>query len=129
MKRFFVLSGLLWMSVLPASLATAQERQQLLSTAEWVEMANVDQKVSLSYLKGTIDTLAAIGNFTCKTPVALIQSSARIQLDFHDNPENMQRWFIFALMADLTRHHHCRFLDTERLTYSNGKLAEWEATR
>ena len=63
------------------------------------------------------------------TSVPLSESAARIQLDFRDNPESIQKWFVFALMADLTRHHHCRFLDTDRLTYSNGKLAEWEAAR
>ncbi len=129
MKRLFVLPWLLSLSLFPTCFAQAQERQQLLSTEEWVQMANVDAKTSLLYLKGVIDTLGAIGNFTCKTPVVLIQSAARIQLGYHDNPENMQRWFIFALMADLTRHHHCRFLDTDRLTYSNGKLAEWEAAK
>jgi hypothetical protein len=92
-------------------------------------MANVNVKTSLVYLQGVIDTLGAIGDFTCKTPVVPIQSAARIQLDFHENPEKVQRWLIFALMADLTRHHHCRFLDTDRLTYSNGKLAEWEAEK
>src|SRR6266511_2824808 len=114
MRRLIAISGLLCVSFLPTSLVHAQEGQQLLSTAEWVEMANVNTRMRLSYLKGVIDTLGAIGNFTCKTPVVLIQSAARIHLDFRDNPENVQTWFIFALMADLTRHHHCRFLDTDR---------------
>jgi hypothetical protein len=109
--------------------AHPQERPQLLSTAEWAALSNTNQQAGLLYLKGVLDTLGAIGNFTCKTPVVLAQTAVRIRLDLHDNPEKIQTWFVPALMADLTRNHHCRFLDTDRLKYSNEKLAEWEATR
>jgi len=112
---------LLW-----ATAAGAAERQKPLSTADWVALMNVNSKAGLQYVSGTVDTLATVGNFTCTTPVVLLQSAARIQVSFAANPDKVPTWFVIALMADLTRHHHCRFLDPGRLTYSNEKLAEWE---
>jgi hypothetical protein len=129
MKRSIVISSILCMALGLTTATQAQERQQLLSTEEWAELSNRNEKMALSYFKGVLDTLAAIGNFTCKSPVVPVQAAARIRLDFHGSPDKVQRWFVFALMADLTRNHHCRFLDTDRLKYSNEKLAEWEAAR
>ncbi len=109
--------------------AAAQQTQQLLSTEEWVDLSNKDEKIAVSYLKGVIDTLGAIGNVTCTKPVVLGQSAARIRVDWAEHSERMQTWFIFALMADLTRNYHCRFTDPERLSYTNGKLKELEEIR
>jgi hypothetical protein len=109
--------------------AHAQDRQQVLSTEEWAGLMNSNAKVGLAYLSGVIDTLGAVGGFTCKTPVVLIQAAARIQVELSDRPDKVQRWFVAALMSDLTRNHHCRFVDTERLRYSNEKMAQWENER
>jgi len=94
-----------------------------------VELYNQDEKMSVSYLKGVVDTLGAIGSFTCTKPVALEQAAARIRVDWVAHPDKMQTWFILALMADLTRNYHCRFTDTERLSYANGKFKEWESDK
>ena len=130
MRSPTMLLPLLCLILLPMNAAAqTQQRQELLSTEEWVDLNNKDEGISVAYLKGVVDTLGAIGNFSCSRPVVLGQSAARIRIDFADHPEKVQRWLIFALMADLTRNHHCRFTDTDRLRYSNGKLAEWEGTR
>ena len=113
-------------ALVAAGAVQAQERQQLLSTAEWVELSNSNQKVAFSYVKGALDTLGAIGNFTCTKPAVMRESAARILVDAQKNPEKIHRWFLFALMSDMTRHYHCRFVDPGRLTYTNQKLAEWE---
>jgi hypothetical protein len=126
MRRLVLLSVLLLPTLMPMRTAVAQQRQQLLSTEEWVDLNNKDEKTSVYYLRGVVDTLGAIGNFTCRKPVVFGQSAARVRLDFQDHPEKVQRWFIFALMADLTRNYHCRFTDTDRLTFTNEKLKEWE---
>ena len=105
------------------------ERQPLLSTGEWVDLNSRDEKASVSYLRGVVDTLGAIGNFTCRRPVVFAQSAARIRVEFLDHPETVQTRFIFALMADLTRNYTCRFTDTDKLTYTNQKLKEWETTK
>jgi hypothetical protein len=127
--RAFAMISLLGSLLIVTSDVQAQQRQQLLSTEEWVNLGNKDEKVSVGYLKGVIDTLGAIGNFTCAKPVVLGQAAARIHVDWAEHPERMQTWFIFALMADLTRNYHCRFTDTERLSYTNRKLKEWEETK
>jgi hypothetical protein len=130
MRSRIVLLSLLCLIFVPVS-ASAQtpQRQQLLSTEEWVDLNNKNEGISVAYLKGVLDTLGAIGNFACSRPVVLGQSAARIRIDFVDHPEKVQSWVIFAFMADLTRNYHCRFTDTDRLRYTNGKLAEWEAAR
>lgn len=129
MSRGVLVSMLLLVTLMPIPGATAQQRQELLSTEEWVNLSNSDEKMGMAYFKGVLDTLGAIGNFTCTKPVVGALSAARIRVEFHSHPDKMQRWFIFALMADLTRNYHCRFTDTDRLAYTNEKLKEWEAPR
>jgi len=127
MKSRTLLSILVLATLMPIHHATAQQRRELFSTEEWVDLNNKDEKASVYYLRGVVDTLGAIGNFTCRKPVVFGQSAARIRVDFQDHPDKVQRWFIFALMADLTRNYTCRFTDTDRLSYTNEKLKEWEA--
>ncbi len=57
------------MTLIPMNAAQSQQCQQLLSTEEWVDLNNRDEKPSVYYLRGVVDTLGAIGNFTCKSPV------------------------------------------------------------
>jgi len=114
------------MVLMVAESAAAVDRQQLLSTAEWVELNNRSEAQGFAYIKGLMDALGAVGNFTCAKPVDFALSTMRIRVDFKSNPEEVPTWFIFALMADLTRNYHCRFIDTDRLDYTNKKLAEWE---
>jgi hypothetical protein len=130
MRSPIMLLPFLCLILLPMNAAAqTQQRQELLSTEEWVDLYNKDEKISVSYLKGVLDTLGAIGNFTCTKPLVLADSAARIRVEWVEQPEKMHTWFIFALMADLTKNYHCRFTDTDKLTYSNGKLREWETTK
>ena len=106
MSRASVFYGVLCVNLLiGVAQAPAQQllSQQMLSTAEWVELSNTDLKAATFYLKGVMETLGNTGNFTCRTPISLAQTAIRIQLDVHDNPDKVHRWFIPALMADLTR--------------------------
>jgi hypothetical protein len=129
MRNLVMCLAFLWMTSVWVNVAESQERQKLLSTEEWVALNNRDEKASVYYLRGIVDTLGAIGNFTCRRPVVFGQSAARIRVDYQDHPETVQTWFIFALMADLTRNYTCRFTDTDRPTYTNQKLKEWETTK
>jgi len=129
MNRAIVFYGVLCVTLLIAvAQAPAQQllSQQMLSTAEWAELSNKDLKAATFYLKGVMETLGNTGNFTCRTPIVFAQTAIRIQLDVHDNPDTVHTWFIPALMADLTRHHHCRFVDPDRLNFLNQKFEQWE---
>ena len=120
-------------AVLTMSGGTSAEAQEpaaaLLSTEEWAQLMNRDHKGGIAYMRGALDTLAAVGNFTCRGAVDLSRVVARIMVDSQSRPEKTQRWFIFALMSDLTRNYQCRFADTDRLKFSNDKLSEWEKER
>ena len=100
--------------------ANGQDRQRLLSTEEWV---NLHEDTRLVVAKTVVDTLGAVGDFTCEKPVVLALSAGRLRLRFLKNDE-IRRWFVFALMDELDREHHCRFKDVERLKFLNQKMQD-----